>query len=83
MLVDGSVTTQPEYATWFSDVGWKIENYGVDPTIEVDYAPHDYRQGHDPQLARAVEEALRLLKSVPAFRPKLIADVDMRPPELS
>ncbi len=82
-LADGSVTTQPEYATWFSDVGWRLENYGVDPTIEVGFAPHDYRQGQDPQLARAVEESLRLLKVKPTPRPNLIADVDMRAPELS
>lgn len=82
-LVDGSVTTQPEYALWFSDVGWRVENYGVDPTIDVEFAPHDYRQGHDPQLARAVEEALRQLKEKPAFRPKIERDVDLRPPELS
>ena len=25
-LVDGSVTTQPEYAFWFEDVGWAVEN---------------------------------------------------------
>lgn len=82
-LIDGSVTTQPEYALWFSDVGWRVENYGVDPTIEVEYAPHDYRQGFDPQLARAVEEALRQLKEKPPFRPKIERDVDLRPPELT
>ena len=30
-LVDGTLTTQPEFAFWFSDVGWNLENYGVDP----------------------------------------------------
>ncbi|MGE0761999.1 MAG: S41 family peptidase, partial [Bdellovibrionales bacterium] len=80
-LVDGSVTTQPEFATWFADVGWGLENYGVDPTIDVEFAPHDHRQGHDPQLSRGVEEALRLLKTKPPMRPKVVADVDMRPPE--
>ncbi|MCB0187917.1 MAG: hypothetical protein KDE31_26800, partial [Caldilineaceae bacterium] len=27
-LVDGTVTTQPEFSFWFADVGWSIENYG-------------------------------------------------------
>ena len=40
-LVDGTETTQPEFSFWFSDVGWGVENYGTDPTIEVDNAPQD------------------------------------------
>ena len=32
-LVDGTVTTQPEMAACFSDVGWQVENRGVEPTF--------------------------------------------------
>ncbi|MDQ3250204.1 MAG: PDZ domain-containing protein, partial [Chloroflexota bacterium] len=64
-LVDGTVTTQPEYSHWFEDVGWNVENYGTDPDIEVDMRPQDYVAGHDPQLARAIEEAQRLLEATP------------------
>jgi tricorn protease len=60
-LADGTETTQPEFAFWFQDVGWGVENYGTDPTIEVDYPPQDYARGVDPQLDRAIAEALRLL----------------------
>jgi tricorn protease len=60
-LADGTVTTQPEFAFWFQDVGWGVENYGTDPTIEVDYAPQDYAHGRDPQLARGIAEALKLV----------------------
>jgi tricorn protease len=38
-LLDGTTTTQPEYSFWFHDVGWRVENFGVDPTIEVDNRP--------------------------------------------
>ncbi len=69
-LVDGTVTTQPEFSFWFSDVGWRVENYGTDPDIEVDIAPQDYRAGRDPQLDRAVSEALRLLAETPILRPE-------------
>src|SRR5207302_966170 len=48
-LVDGSLTTQPEYAFWFSDVGWSVENYGADPDFEVDIRPQDHVAGADPQ----------------------------------
>lgn len=76
-LVDGTTITEPEYSFWFKDVGWSVENYGTDPDIEVDIAPQDYVSGADPQLERAVEEALKQLESVgylepvPGERPKL------------
>jgi tricorn protease len=68
-LVDGTITTQPEFSFWFNDVGWGVENYGTDPTIEVDYPPQAYAAGKDPQLERAIEEALRLVAEHPAPTP--------------
>jgi tricorn protease len=53
-LVDGTITTQPEFSFWFKDVGWKVENYGTDPDYDVDIAPHDYRENKDPQLDFAI-----------------------------
>jgi tricorn protease len=69
-LVDGTMTTQPEYAFWFKDVGWNVENYGTDPDIEVDIAPQDYVNNVDPQLDRAIAEALRMIEEIPALEPK-------------
>jgi tricorn protease len=68
-LVDGSVVTQPEFASWFGDVGWGVENYGTDPTIPVDMRPQDYAAGRDPQLERALAEALLLLEQAPPASP--------------
>lgn len=70
-LVDGTMTTQPEYSFWFEDVGWNVENYGTEPDIEVDITPQDYRAGRDPQLERALQEILRLLAEKPVGRPDL------------
>ncbi|MEZ4860024.1 MAG: PDZ domain-containing protein [Caldilineaceae bacterium] len=70
-LVDGTVTTQPEYSFWFKDVGWNVENYGAEPDIEVDITPQDYRQGKDPQLERAVSEIQQLLATAPIPKPDL------------
>lgn len=67
-LVDGSVTTQPEFSFWFTDVGWKVENYGTEPDIEVDYKPQDWAKNHDPQLEKAIEVILEEMKNNP---PKL------------
>jgi tricorn protease len=74
-LVDGSLTTQPEYAFWFSDVGWSVENYGTDPDVEVDIRPQDHVAGADPQLDMAVQLALDALET---HRP-LSADLTQRP----
>ncbi len=70
-LVDGSLTTQPEFSFWFEDVGFDIENRGVEPTHEVVVTPEDWAEGRDPQLERAVELALEALRSAPARTPDL------------
>jgi tricorn protease len=64
-LVDGGVTTQPEFSFWFRDIGWRVENYGVDPDIEVEMRPQDYAAGEDPQLRRGVDELLKRLDAEP------------------
>ena len=50
-------------------MGWKVENYGTDPDIDVDIAPHEFRQGTDTQLDRGIAEFLKLLETRPPFRP--------------
>lgn len=64
-LADGTIVTQPEFATLFEGVGWGVENYGVEPDIEVDFDPVSDAQGRDPQLARAIEVALARLDADP------------------
>ncbi len=61
-LADGTVTTQPEFSFWFTDVGWGVENYGTEPTTDVDYPPQAYVAGRDPQLEEAVRQALQLVE---------------------
>ncbi len=68
-LVDDTETTQPEFANWFKDVGWNVENYGTQPDIEVDIAPQDYVSGIDPQLERAIEQAQHLIEEYPVLEP--------------
>ena len=70
-LVDGTITTQPEYSFWFEDVGWTVENYGTDPDIEVDVTPQDYVAGRDAQLEQAITTALALLADQPMPKPDL------------
>jgi tricorn protease len=68
-LVEGTITTQPEFSFWFDDVGWGVENYGTDPDIEVELRPQDEAQALDPQLERAVQEVLRRLEETPPQLP--------------
>jgi len=69
-LVDNTLTTQPEFSFYFDDVGWRVENYGTDPDIEVEIAPQDHAAGRDPQLDRAIAEALRLIVERPPHAPQ-------------
>ncbi|MBE7380827.1 MAG: PDZ domain-containing protein [Leptolyngbya sp. SIO1E4] len=69
-LVDLSIVTQPEYSFWFKDVGWKVENYGTDPDIEIDIPPHDWAQGKDPQLDTAIQIIFKELAQTPVKLPE-------------
>jgi tricorn protease len=82
-LVDGTVTTQPEFSFFFDDVGWRVENYGTDPDIEVDNAPQDYARGADPQLDRAIAVAMELLAQRPPHRPRPTDRPHRTPPVLA
>jgi tricorn protease len=62
-LKDETRTTQPEYSFWFKDVGWKVENYGTDPDIEVVNTPDDNSIGKDRQLEFTVGHLLKELKT--------------------
>lgn len=71
-LVDGTLVTQPRYAMWMRGPGWSVENYGVDPDVEVVTTPQDYAAGRDPQLDTAIKIALDTLAEHPAAtRPEL------------
>lgn len=69
-FVDGGTTTQPEFSFWFVDVGWNVENHGTEPDIKVDYLPQDFIKGRDPQLDRAIKEAMKRLKRKPPRVPE-------------
>ncbi len=62
-LVDGGALTAPDNAV-FDPINnqWIAENVGVPPDIEVDVDAKTAAEGRDPQLERAVQEALRLLE---------------------
>ena len=67
-FVDGGSMIAPRGGFFTRDGKWAVENEGVAPDIDVENWPKDVIAGKDPQLERAVEEALRLLKAQPANR---------------
>jgi tricorn protease len=81
-LVDGTITTQPEFSFWFEDVGWNVENYGTDPDIDIDNTPQDYARGVDRQLERAVEEMMKRLAEKPPKRPNFANRPSLALPKL-
>jgi tricorn protease len=66
--IDGGGITAPSLAFYDLSGRWAIENEGVTPDIEVENTPADVIAGHDPQLERAVQEALKLLEQQPVHR---------------
>ncbi|AUS78326.1 peptidase S41 [Actinoalloteichus sp. AHMU CJ021] len=68
-LVDGTLVTQPGYATWMRGREWGMENHGVEPDIEVVCRPQDWAAGRDPQLDTAIRVALERLAERPATAP--------------
>ncbi|HEY7594858.1 MAG TPA: PDZ domain-containing protein [Actinophytocola sp.] len=68
-LVDGTLVTQPRYATWMRGSDWGMENHGVDPDVEVVMTPQDYAAGNDPQLDTAIRLAIEALAERPAATP--------------
>jgi len=64
-LLDNSELLTPNLAFYSPDGTWDIENHGVPPDIEVEEDPKADREGHDPQLEKAIEVIMGLLKTNP------------------
>ena len=74
--IDGGGITAPILAFYDMSGKWAVENEGVSPDIEVEYTPSEVIKGHDPQLERAVQEAMRLLEQNPVKRVPRPAPID-------
>ena len=79
-LVDGTMTTQPEFSFWFKDVGWRVENYGTDVNIEIDNLPKDMQNGIDAQLDKAIEIVKDDVKKAKILKPDYESKPDLKLP---
>ncbi len=66
--IDGGGITAPDLAFYSTDGKWAVENEGITPDVEVEYTAAEVIKGHDPQLERAVQEAMKLLAQSPPRR---------------
>jgi tricorn protease len=74
--IDGGGVTAPSLAFYDLSGKWAIENEGVTPDVEVEYSAAEVIKGRDPQLERAVQEALKLLEQNPVKRVGRPAPID-------
>jgi tricorn protease len=68
VFVDGGSMIAPRGGFFARDNRWAVENEGVAPDIDVENWPKDVIAGGDPQLERAVQEGMRMLKEHPVDR---------------
>jgi tricorn protease len=64
-LIDGGNVGTPNLAFYNLEGSWDVENHGVQPDYEVEMDPKLVREGHDPQLEKAVEVVMEQLKKSP------------------
>ena len=74
--IDGGGITAPILSFYNLEGKWDVENIGIAPDIEVKISPADFAKGSDPQIERAVAEALKLLEKNPVPRVPRPAPID-------
>lgn len=62
-FIDNGRMVAPRGGFYDTDGNWAVEGDGVAPDIAVEQYPKDVIAGKDPQLERAVAEALKLMKT--------------------
>jgi len=62
-FLDGGRMVAPRGGFFDINGEWAVEGVGISPDIAVEQTPKDVIEGMDPQLERAVKEALRLLET--------------------
>ena len=67
-FIDGGSMIAPRGGFFTRDGKWAVENEGTGPDIDVENWPKEVISGHDMQLERAVQEALRMLAEKPVQR---------------
>jgi len=82
-FIDGGRMVAPRGGFYDNDGNWAVEGEGVAPDIEVIQMPSALMAGQDPQLERAVQEAMKMLDTSGEFqmKPEPPAPVRWKRPE--
>jgi tricorn protease len=67
--IDGGGVAVPNVGFYDRNGRWLLENEGEKPDIEVPYAAATVIAGRDPQLERAIDEAMKGLQNIPRQDP--------------
>ncbi len=62
-FVDNGRMVAPRGGFYDANGEWAVEGVGISPDIAIEQTPKDVIEGRDPQLERAVKEALKLLET--------------------
>ena len=65
VFVDGGSMIAPRGGFFSAEGKWAVENEGTAPDVDVENWPKDVIAGRDPQLEKAVDLALELLRKNP------------------
>lgn len=68
-LMDGGVTTPPQFGLYGLDGTWLIEGLGVVPDVEVQNMPGDVVRGVDTQLDTAIQHVMKTVEDNPMELP--------------
>ena len=80
-FIDGGRMVAPRGGFFDLDGKWAVEGEGIAPDIEVIMDPKSVLSGKDPQLEKAVEEALRLIRENPfEMKPEPAAPIRWKRP---
>ncbi|MFS4466509.1 S41 family peptidase [Maribacter sp. 2210JD10-5] len=63
-FIDGGMVTAPNVA-FYTENGFRVENEGVAPDVEVEQLPEQVIKGQDPQLEKAIEIIKKQLEENP------------------
>jgi tricorn protease len=67
-FIDGGSMIAPRGGFFTRENKWAVENEGQAPDVDIENWPKDVVAGHDPQLERAVEVAMKQLAEHPVDR---------------
>jgi tricorn protease len=80
-FIDGGRMVAPRGGFYDVDGKWAVEGEGVAPDIEVEMTPANVIKGSDPQLEKAVEQAMKMMKTdIVYLKPEPAAPVKYRRP---